>query len=877
LGAVDCSKAPAGRRVILSGAINSGRMEVQRSRRSQTGGWDQIRAGDIDLELGRVNVPTQAVLGGEVSFNNRLLYLSNRALIDLKAGSRPDGYLRMRVTDVEIKNLRIAMGPTAQPFDATLGITGQPAYFHYDLGTRNLTLSDGTFWGDNLAMGAGGIGLAGLRMEASSIKARRVELRANDSRLRAYMRGLEIEAKEVTHVDPIAKFGLAGPVMAETLESEVDASTGMAVLGASQFGSVSFSSSAISLSAGEGRELRGASGKVRASRLSDSDVDADISFDTVSLAHLSDALKETRLSALSINASGSKKAPTLRGSSGIDQVALANLGFKALQAAGRTLQFGPAQATQNTSLPFTIDVETPTGQFDLSDSKLGAALVSGKLERLKINGQLMLDNRRLRVLIKGPALTIALSAAIAAKPVIYGSIPSFAAGTLAIGAHEDLEFREGSALGTLHLSATGLALPSAEMHFDQGGIRLEAPLSANAAVRMAYDLGHDEWSLVEGQLSVSEVSARTLTDTPLSFDNLRLTNASLSLVGLSIDVRNQAATATLEEMRVTADRVSHHRAPVVSGALRIPFSLKRVTARLVQSQSKLAATDVSGEGLILEISGLEYTSNDGLKATGEGRLHADGFSLAAVRNLTLEMTGEVVATGALGGRAKLRRLQIVGDGPKDALRGSAVLEVDDLSLNARIPVVIEAPCPPLNLRADAAIGSVRLNAAIEKGSLVGAVQVPTVDVRVREDGRYRCTFDKTHHIKDQWVLFSVPCMEGWNVKMCDVTAGPIDATIRWAVDISYFETSASLTDTQVRLAGANGVKACGSQLTDLKGPFVAGAYVPTFNTGIPFINDVIAGFTVAIGYVFESPLVNAAGGLASLSNVFLKPNLLGGC
>ena len=58
---------------------------------------------------------------------------------------------------------------------------------------------------------------------------------------------------------------------------------------------------------------------------------------------------------------------------------------------------------------------------------------------------------------------------------------------------------------------------------------------------------------------------------------------------------------------------------------------------------------------------------------------------------------------------------------------------------------------------------------------------------------------------------------------------------------------------------------------------MAGAYVPTFNRDIPFISDVINGFIVATGYGVESSLANTFGSLATLTNVFHKPQLLGGC
>ncbi|HEX3526578.1 MAG TPA: hypothetical protein VH988_05895 [Thermoanaerobaculia bacterium] len=183
----------------------------------------------------------------------------------------------------------------------------------------------------------------------------------------------------------------------------------------------------------------------------------------------------------------------------------------------------------------------------------------------------------------------------------------------------------------------------------------------------------------------------------------------------------------------------------------------------------------------------------------------------------------------------------------------------------------------MKLRANAAIGAVDIAASITHGALDGEAEVDQASVDVREGEHFHCEFDRSQHIKDEWVLFSVPCMDGWNLKMCDVKAGPIDATIHWTIDITYFKTAANIKHTVVRLDGERGVKACGGELSDLRGPTVAGAYVPSFNNSIPFISDVINGIILTVGYSFESSLINAVGTAASLANLFHRPELLGSC
>jgi hypothetical protein len=880
MGNVDCSKTPEKRSVVLAGTINYGTLSLSRATQPGQDAHFQIDPKSIDLELGHVTVNPQRLFGGTVSFQNRRVWLYNQELIRIDSGKESIGHVVMEVTDVALQDAQLQLSAGATPMQVTLR-ADKNVFFSYGLADATLALTDGTMWVNNVTLPVSHLQLAGLAADSATFGAARLEFQGGAGAVRVAAQKMQLDTSEVTHGPaPSVHAALAGPLSVRRLTGTAAYSRDVAIIMDPNLEGVKATATALDI-----RQPGGGASMSGAATIDFAHLDPASWEGTVTLSAPSWPVAETVIPALTLrnlelHVAGPKDSSTFSGGGLLAAVRAGGLGLTELAHDGRNFSFGPSSRSGTVSVPFELEGQATTGHLTLDEPGRGQIGLTGDIDRLAVRGSIDVGEAMVlqRVLIPQNGLDIACRAAAAARPLLYGSKPSFAGAKIALNSMTDVSLTPGESSGKLRVSADALVLPDPELAFDQGRFRLNAPLQTSVAVVMDYGVADGRWRLYDGALDVTGVNARTIGDTPVEFDQLSFAGATLQLERLALTAHQAALNGQAKGFRVTASTMAHGDNPRV-GCKAADLSLGDLEIDASQDTGALVVTNVIGHDLHASLRGIDYTSKDGFAAHGDATLTADAFTRDDVDKLVLDIpAGEVNVTGAANGRASLVGFHLAASGPKSALRGDVKMRLRQVAINVPVGVPVDPSCGQVAMHVSASLGDLDFDGKVTDGSLSGSLNLPKASIIVGEDAPYHCEFNHNYLIKDSWVLFSVPCgMDGWNVKMCDVRTDPIRADVHWTVAVDRFDVSADLNNTTVRLEGANGIKACGGQLTNLVGPSVRGAYVPSFNHDIPFISDVINGFIVATAYVFESSLVNTLGTAATLMNIVYKPQLLGGC
>jgi hypothetical protein len=871
-GPVDCSKTPPGRTVVISGNINSGsRLQLQRS---HDGLWVMMSAGGVHLELGRVTVASSSLLGGTVSFKNRLLWIDNDDKVDIREGKSVSGRLLLAATDVGIAGVQLALGTGSTPQPLDVSVSGQRATFGLNLANARLTLWNGSLWADQPPLKPAPMALAGLAASSAQLSARRFELKATAGHLQGTFNQLSLAATQFEHGPaPATRFTPKGAVTAESLSGSIADAVDIAALRQAQFTKLVADTDNLVVFDSTGTPALQGGGRLALDRVADDTMAGGLELRRATIPSLGALLGQPSIDTFVMRFDGDKSAPKLTGTGLLAALGLRNLRFDAPApgAGAGHLGFSSAWDSGTLSIPFNVDTSAGPATVVILDPALGDPQVTGSVEQLHLEGRVTFASAGPSIDIPPQGAALSLKASVAAKPVLFGSKPVLAQAGLSVRNPVPLRFVRGGSQGSLMITGRTLVVPDGDVFFDTGGVQLNVPLTTAASTSISYDVASGNYAFSSGSLQASGINATALGAAPLRFGDISVAGASLHLDAITLAASSGAVTATATGFEASARSVEHDAQPKFSGSLSKPLKLASFTAQGDQSVGKLQLRHVVATGLSLSATNLTYSSVDGLQAIGDASIEAKQFSDDAVQGFTLDLSGRLAVAGATSGSATLKTFHVEADGSKVALSGRVNASIRDLSLESRQAVPMPHGCSPMNMRLQASIGDIDLQGTLQAGRVQGSVQVPSVGVGVREDGRYGCTFDQPVHIDVVWVVY--PCGSLLSPRLCHPE---IDVNVRWLVDVHYFEVDASAQGSALRFSGQDGVSMCGGTLTGLKGPFIAGAYVPQFNSGISGVDQIVNGSIAVVGGSFESLLLSQFGALADLTNVFYRPQLLGG-
>ncbi|HEX3531051.1 MAG TPA: hypothetical protein VH988_28650 [Thermoanaerobaculia bacterium] len=557
LAAVDCAIPPAGRHIVLAGHINNGHINILRANDPKIGARVQIDPDAISLELGNVTVEAQPVLGGTVSFKNRLVWLYNKEGVEIQTGNQAMGGVLMEVTDIAIRDLKLRWSQGAEPTPVTVSVSGKNVKFQFDLSSGSLSLYEGTLWANQPTLPATTVNLAGLAMKSARLTVNRLEITGDHTRVLAALSGVTASAPNATHGPaPLVNMTLRSPLSATLVRASIPHSAVEAEMKDMRLTEVKTRAD-LTLIASDGQEILNGTGDVNLQWMTDAALQGGVSLSPVTCTMLSQVIPGARLPSLDLSLQGNKDSLTIAGNGGLPALQLGELTVGNLATTAKNLTFGPGQWSSALMLPFRVTAgASPASSvsFYAGDSQV---TVSGQLKSLTLAGSITLGSDLQSLAIDAGGLDIAMTGAASVTPVLFGAKPSFAQAEARVRAGSRLVISKQQRTGSLLVESNGVILPSPELFFDLGGIRLNAPLKTDAAVAFDVDLGTGAWRLDHGSLEVTGINARTIGETPLALDALQLEGAELSLDQLVIKADSGKLSGTGTGLSFAATKISH--------------------------------------------------------------------------------------------------------------------------------------------------------------------------------------------------------------------------------------------------------------------------------------------------------------------------------
>lgn len=870
LGPVNCSLPPPGHKIILSGELNPhSSLELKRQKGGQR---TVITPMSLGIELGKVTLNPMPILGGTVSFENRLIWITNEESIDIRTGGSTVGNLVLKVTDIKLVNMKLAFGADAKPIPLTIGVTGKKVSFKYNLANANLSFLDGTLIAKKPNITASVASFSGLTFDSAKIFAVQFELNALKGVLDAKLVNPEISSVNVVHgPNPKIQANLKGKATASLISGIIEESETIAIFESAHISDLNMDTEDIKIFNSDGKILLSGAATINFLRIDDAEFSGKLRMRQANAPVIDPVLKDVLINSMEFDVNGQKNAPVISGNGTLSQFLLGIVKYHTGDTSEKNFQFGPANLTKSTSIPFSIKSTPAVGTIAVKD-QAGDIAISGSVKEMTFKGAILIDSTEVRLVVPEKMAKLSINSAIAAKALIFDSVPVFSAADFRLVNDTPIEVSSADRSGTFLMQTSTMLIPDGKIHLDKGAFRLNVPMNSSAEITLRYNISNSQIEFLRGNLAAIGIDASAIDGQTLEINNIAASDGALHIDSFQIVGNEKDVNVQIDGFKITATKISHSGIPSFSGVLTQPFLLTSLKAGATQVDRRFQLSKMVATGVSWGARDLELKLADGFSAKGDAILSVDSFTEDEFENFNLAISnGFLNVSGASSGTANLSSLAFKASGKKSDLSGTASLAVKDINIDARFPMTLRPGCN-FPLRSSIGLNELKISGAITKGIISGSVIVPEISASVREDGSFHCSFDQPAHIDVFWVIY--PCGSLFSPKLCHPS---FDFTIQWGIYIKYLSVEAKAKNTQARFAGTDGIKFCGGNMHDLKGPFIAAAYTPEFNRSIPGANELVNPMIATIAGSIETPLVNQFGILISFANIFVKPELLGKC
>lgn len=880
-----CSDPQPGAKTILSGALNSATIDAYYSfpTGNQPAAW-QVEKDGLRAELGKVSARFGKLFGGEFDPARRLLWISNtNRLYFADAGTTREGTIRMQATDVSLKGAEVRLGADYPPVTLDLKAVSDVARadkghvaFDLDVQTGGIALAGGMLFADMVTFPAGNLQASYGDVTVDSAVARRVALLGTEEGVELTVSGVEAKVAALKHtLFPVASAIPASAVAIRSLTGPIAGSNEAAVLGEPTFAGLTIADARISVGdPAEGTELKG-DGQIKIASLSAAAMDAEVSLPAPSIDALDFAAGANGVENLKLGISGLKSNPKLDADAVLKRFAAGRMQWNAAAAERLPVSMKSGTFAAGTlRLPFDIDLKARAGraEFRLPDGKL---VLDGSVDKFAARGVLTFSSQsgeKVALTVFPGSFAVKLDGQVAHEPLLFGERPTFKAGvTLGLSSPGGFDVAPGKARGTVVANVGAVVVNNGNLAFTdpKSGMRIGVPLQTSADTSLGIDLATLGVSLHTGRIDIQGLSAERPDGGTSELAGLKIVAPKLTIERLQVEAREGDARVMLKGATFEATHLEHSGDPFFAADLTAPLRIESIEARLGDTRESLTLVDGSVAGTTLATAKTQFRSRDGVRLEGASAgLEIRRLTMSSI-DATIGIQDGTVRVdtrsddAAMAIRTHFDVFGIDVIGQKDALDGTGVLKLNDLSIAVRSRLDV-GDCPrdkQWKIKTSVELGRVDLDLQMKQSQLHGELVVADGKFNARNDGYSRCEFDKTHLlVKRQGFDLPYPCFRGLKAYTCKrfVTVVPeLKAHIHWVAELHDLQVSGRIDNTRISLRGDRGVRVCPGKIA-LAPPLVVANYHPNIKKG-GVVENLLRDVIRTVATAFESTIVSLFG------------------
>jgi hypothetical protein len=549
-------------------------------------------------------------------------------------------------------------------------------------------------------------------------------------------------------------------------------------------------------------------------------------------------------------------------------------------------------------IPIKLDQKNISGKFLVSDRDQGGVLTA-TLKEIHVDATLIinlanLEASRLEVPKDGFRLTVA--AAVALKPFLAGTAPTFAASDVAVANISELRIgKTSTGLATATVDALVLGQPIIRIGEGAKQAISTLQLAANGSAVLLHDFSDGSTNLAKANFHAGGVEFKLLAspaqpNPTIDLNGTLVTNPVVRLdqIDLMVDTIGpaQAQSGKLIGLKVDATRVEKNKDPKHPTEITYAASPARfIKAESIEAAKVSIAKVLTIEGL--RIKGFDMGLKDAeadfagavflrqatlnLSATEIVRISVGDESLASLNNAHFDLSGTISASGdfTINGAPRVD-LNITVSGVEHMLTGTGTAHLDPLTGSARSNMEIKFNCRDsghldVPIEYNFAIGGIALDAKMSNGVFSAEAATGPIALAVHNVGEAAC-----NDPSNKWVI--APATHGWTYGVCACCFPPKVYRCEWHWDtpeinfvyhirlrVTALLATAVLTGPRVRLEKGS-INVCNVGAVALPTPpIVAGGYSPEIETNYPgadnIINAVIAAHTLPAQTLFANGLI----------------------
>lgn len=886
-----CSTTMDNVSAILDGDIQGGTIKaLYREATDLSSNRWQVEADGLNLELGRVQTQLKPLNRGTLvpigaptdagSLSGRRLWITNPGsrLFFNRSGGQQDGVVSLATTDVQIAGFSVDLGPSvttsvdlACPYAPSRPNQGR-VEFAVDVARGTVQFVGGECRAQQPALPAGGWSVAGLSLAADSVTAREIVLRGDRPQAHLTILGLTFAATEFRHGPALSMEGTpTSPVTVAQLTGTVPPAEGTASLDTPEWSDVTAAVTHVSVA----DNLRSDDATLTIARLTTDNVAGSAVLQKPAIRELPHLVTAADLDRLELSFEGSKIRPRVTGS-----VATTRVQWGALVIADqvRAVPFdGTVGEDASFHVDFRWDVDTRVGHVVITDPAAGDVALEAQLQRLRIEGAAWIGGAQgSRLEVKPGGLVGEVSVAASSKPILFSGTTEFGNGSLRVSSAGGFTFGPHGAQGAIDAESSGLIVTGGHLSFAslKGRYRLNVPLRTAAAAVLRFDLATGQAALQSGQLAAEGIDAAATSDEAALLGGVSVIAPQVTLQSLTVVAADGLAHVRGKGLIFSAREATHADPPFWHAEFGDGQQLRvdGFSAELAPDHHEsVAVSHAALEGVTFAAAHGAFRSPDGFAVRGDGV----DFTAAALSDTAIAQGTIHIATGAIdvahndtveatSANAAFRNFSLTLDGTAQQLSGRGAVHIDTLWIHGRRRLDVGECSPENRWKLTGAVDTEHIDLTLEMAhaALSGSVHLARGRAYVVNDGYSRCEFDKEAVLVEERTLGSVPCLDGWSVKMCDVKSPRIAPKIHWVAELHQLQASATVEDADLTVGGGRGLVYCLKRVA-VSPPVIVANYTPTIpEINVPIVGDIariIRDLIRGMATLFESTLASGVG------------------
>jgi hypothetical protein len=887
-----------GARLMLSGSLNSLKMEANLFRANQGENRFQVNAGQLEAELGHVTSGALRIGGGTMNLAGARLYVRLPARL-LALAERLEGAMEIEAWNRTLEGATFRL-PGGTTFSTTLSPVDpqrENVFVHVDLKT-----GDAQLWRARLAgtppspLHMPSLVVAGLAVEEAQLTVPRVALTANLGKLAGSLEDAAGSGARATLARSTVTTTVENPALRwKVADSPVDASADELTMSALSLVDAAVSSSHAEVRAAGGLIALSGAAEAKLAKLSATEATGHLHWTSPKVDALSFLLPSGAVDGLDIEIGGPLDTPRLRGAAAVQRFAVGPLAIdRSLPVA-----FDLAGGGEELRFPLKFALPGPLGAgVVLHDTDQSVALTA-TLIQVDLDSTVVLawpDLLQSRLEVPSDRFHLTLASSVATHPLLSGSVPTFGSGTLAISNFTSLRVGKTSS-GLLHLAANALALGQPILRIGEQGTESASTLklTSTASVTLGYDLATSKMSLRKGKLLADGVEF-ALVDPNATIDlaGTLVTSPRLKLDHLAIEVDEEqqpsVSRASLQGVEIGAAHIARRASPGQSNEVTFEAVPARpLSIALVEAANASVADAIDFRAIT--VRGIDFALRDAEARFGGGfGVHGASLALRATSIAAAEEAGvptysfEDAAFEAKGRLSTSGQVHINGDtgfsvalkvsGKSNHLSGTGGATLAGFTGSAQSELPLTVACTlQVPIEYNFSQGGVALAVTVRDGDFAASGDFDHLALLLHSKSGTSCDTASEEHVIS-------PEHEAWTNGICGLFP---PHSCRWSVTIpkvafswhkrfEIHELAGTAVLTRPRLDLQNGrLQVCNLGVISLGPPIgalvVIGGVSPQTDSAWPgadqIFNPIISGFFGMAESAVSTALLNGTGLLAS--------------